>query len=281
MGKFADVLGFEVVGGDRNVTLPISGVCDHPHIASDYRNVFYRKVKARPSTPSVARQFVVSKNQFEFGPLLMGKDTTGYDTGAHPDNTAKMRITNNGLFDLHVDFVLKTKSEPVDPKAKKPAAKAGADKGKGAGKGAPAGAQLDGVFVLSPASMDLKIDETQELTVYAFPTEEGPVEDVIICQIKDNPVPVEFPISVVGASPKVHVRLDDGTPGPLQAPAAAAAATPPPPTSPSKAKGGGRGKTPDAGETLRSWQTAGSCFISGSAMGSCCITSMVTTHTHW
>jgi hydrocephalus-inducing protein len=54
------------------------------------------QAKARPSTPSVSRQFIISKGVFEFGPLLIGKDPTGYDTGAHPANTAKFRITNNG-----------------------------------------------------------------------------------------------------------------------------------------------------------------------------------------
>jgi hypothetical protein len=33
----------------------------------------------------------------------------GYLEGSHPDNTTKLRITNNGLFDLHVDFSLKSK----------------------------------------------------------------------------------------------------------------------------------------------------------------------------
>jgi hypothetical protein len=86
------------------------------------------------------------------------------------------------LFDLHVDFFIKSR-EP-EPGAD---GKGGA---KGAGKAAPAakptspkpgskddkggkkpGLALDGVFVLSPVSLDLKIDETQEVTVYAFPTE--------------------------------------------------------------------------------------------------------------
>jgi hypothetical protein len=31
-------------------------------------------------------------------------------------------------------------------------------------------------------------------------------------RIKDNPVPVEFPITVVGAKLHVDVRLDEGTP---------------------------------------------------------------------
>ena len=50
------------------------------------------------------------------------------------------------------------------------------------GGGGGGGLTLDGVFVLSPGSLDLKVDETQELTVYGFPVENGPVEDVIICR---------------------------------------------------------------------------------------------------
>ncbi len=47
--------------------------------------------------------------------------------------------------------------------------------------------------------------------------QEGVVEDTLVVKIKDNPTPVVFPLSVIGAKPQVHVRLDDGTPGPLQA----------------------------------------------------------------
>lgn len=57
------------------------------------------------------------------------------------------------------------------------AAKKGASKG-GAGGGGSSekkdkkgGLVLDGVFVTHTPSMDLKPEETQELTVYAFPTE--------------------------------------------------------------------------------------------------------------
>ena len=45
MGTFTDQLAFDVKGGDRPVSLPITGTCDHPHISADYRNVFYRKVR--------------------------------------------------------------------------------------------------------------------------------------------------------------------------------------------------------------------------------------------
>lgn len=61
-----------------------------------------------------------------------------------------------------------------DAKGGKAAAKSPADKGKDkGGKGgaiaSPGG--LDGVFTLSASAFDLKVDETQELTIYAFPTE--------------------------------------------------------------------------------------------------------------
>ncbi|EFJ42226.1 hypothetical protein VOLCADRAFT_67248 [Volvox carteri f. nagariensis] len=167
VGKVTETLAFEVLGGERLNTLVLTGTCDYPHISTDYRNVFYKKVKARPQTPLIRSQYIISRGVFEFGPLLHSKDATGYLEGAHPDNTARIRITNNGLFDNHVEFMLN-------------------------------------VFLLHPQSLDLKVDETQELVVYAFPKADGLVEDVIVCRIKDNPTPVEFPISVIGAKPQVQ-----------------------------------------------------------------------------
>jgi hydrocephalus-inducing protein len=40
--------------------------------------------------------------------------------------------------------------------------------------------------------MELKIDETKNLTVYAFPDQAKLFKDEIICLIKDNPNPVIF-----------------------------------------------------------------------------------------
>ena len=85
MGKYTSQLGFEILGGERLNTVVITGTCDHPHIASDFRNVFFRKVKARPQTPNICRQFIVNDKVFAFGPLLMNKDATG----AH-GNTARI-----------------------------------------------------------------------------------------------------------------------------------------------------------------------------------------------
>ena len=48
VGKCSNVLGFEVVSGERNVAVPVEGTCEYPRLSTDYRNVFYRKVGACP-----------------------------------------------------------------------------------------------------------------------------------------------------------------------------------------------------------------------------------------
>ncbi len=76
-GKFTETLLFDVLGGDPRNTLVLTGTCDYPHISADYRNVFYKKVKARPQTPLIRGQYVISKGVFEFGPLLHSKVVAG------------------------------------------------------------------------------------------------------------------------------------------------------------------------------------------------------------
>jgi hypothetical protein len=242
LGRFQDVLGFDVLGSDRAVNLPVSGVCDYPRVSSDYRAIFARKVssalrmhdmpsvlackisaammaicpwpsgawgmpeladscggdrldagpaarwplrprsqaKARPPTPSVARQFIIGSGVFEFGPLLLGKDPSGYGEGTHPDHTARLRITNNGMFPADVSLGLRSRlpPEPGSQAAAAPTpssgkASAGAKPAAG-GKGAAAAAtaaspQLEGVFMLSHQALSLAVDETQEISLYAFP----------------------------------------------------------------------------------------------------------------
>jgi hypothetical protein len=72
-----------------------------------------------------------------------------------------MRITNNGHFDLHVEFKLKSSMPPEEGEGgggKKDAKKASKD-------------TIDNtsIFLLDPPEMDIPVDETQELFIYAFP----------------------------------------------------------------------------------------------------------------
>jgi hypothetical protein len=52
--------------------------------------------------------------------------------GKHPDNTAKLRITNNGLFPVQVDFVMQSRTPAASGDAK---GKGGKDKAPAADKG--------------------------------------------------------------------------------------------------------------------------------------------------
>lgn len=185
IGKFAESFLFETMGGgpDSHPLVICQGVCAHPQISRDFRNVFYKKVKQRPAPALVSRQFIISEDVFDFGPLLFNPKKLEKDahlSGNFPDNTAKLRITNSGLFDLHVDLRLKST---------------------GKGQGA--------VFIVHPEALDLKIDETQEVSVFAFPAADGKIEDVLECVVKDNPTPVEFKIQATGAKPAVTVEGPD------------------------------------------------------------------------
>lgn len=107
-------------------------------------------------------------------------------------------------------------------------------------------------------AMDLKVGETQDLLVWAFPKALETTQDTLLGRIASNPVPVEFPISCVGAKPQVEVRVDSPVPPASASPDAAAAAAVAPPPVPEAAKAadtkpvgkpaGGKGKAPPAPE---------------------------------
>ena len=51
----------------------------------------------------------------------------------------------------------------------------------------------------------MKVDETLNLWVYAFPEEAKLYKDEVICLIKDNPNPTILQIQCLGACPIVNV----------------------------------------------------------------------------
>ncbi|XP_068026715.1 hydrocephalus-inducing protein-like [Melanerpes formicivorus] len=62
-----------------------------------------------------------------------------------------------------------------------------------------------GTFLLEPASMQLGPKEKQELSIWAYPTSPGLVEDSLICCIKGNPEPVVFHLCCQGVQVKLGV----------------------------------------------------------------------------
>lgn len=68
----------QVVGCDGRSSMTVSGVCDQPHISTDPIQVFPRRAKIRPDSAKIARHYIMSSGQLEFGPLLAGRDCQGY-----------------------------------------------------------------------------------------------------------------------------------------------------------------------------------------------------------
>ena len=142
--------------------------------------------KTRPTTEPesfLQKTFVVSENTFDFGPLLIGKDSEQRETEeVKRVNSTFFQITNNGKYDLEASFVLKS-TLPVEeggPETKSP-------------------------FIIEPAEAKLKVDETLNLQVFAFPEEAKLYKDEIICLIKDNPNPTILQVQCLGAQPIVNV----------------------------------------------------------------------------
>ena len=184
IGKFQERFMFEVRGGNM-LELNCEGTCAYPQIATDYRNVFYRKAKGRPSTPLVNKQFIISEEVFDFGPLLAGRKKDGYLDDKVPENGSLFRITNNGLFDLKAKFWLQSTVKK---------------------EGEPGTAE-GGEFIVNPPTMELAIGETQDLRVFAFPSEKSlnTIEDTVVCSVDQNPKVSTFKVKAIGTKPQVEV----------------------------------------------------------------------------
>lgn len=109
-------------------------------------------------------------------------------------------------------------------------------------------------------TMDLKVGESQDMSIWAFPKALEAVQDTLLGRIASNPNPVEFQISCVGAKPQVEVRLD--MPDPAAGDAAVSAdskgaetkpvTSPPAPAKPAAVAAGKKGKDPEQPLTPRS-----------------------------
>ena len=202
VGRFDRTLGFEIVGSDTQYVLPCSAVCEVPRVNQDARNVFMNRLKAPRAVDKVHKKFVISRSRYEFGPLLIGKDretalaAAGLEGPAEEGgvleltaaevqtlgNAEQFRISNNGLFPAHVDFAF-MHGDGAQPSP----------------------------FVVEPTSLDLDVQETKSITLWAFPAEAKSdeaksYEDILVCSVKDNPEVVQFPVSCLGASPGVELH---------------------------------------------------------------------------
>lgn len=193
VGSFDCSLGFEIVGVRREFTLFGRGICGVPTINNDPRNVFMHRVKSRPEGAMVQKKFVMSRNQFEFGPLIITQrsDPKPPETErefaewqrSSPNNVEVFRMSNSSKFPVHLEFAMEKMG--------------------------------DTTFAVFPPALEISEGDTKEVKIWANPCENGFHENTLVCCVSDNPEPVVFQVSCFGCTPELKLR------GPWEQPAAA------------------------------------------------------------
>ncbi|NWU95982.1 HYDIN protein, partial [Upupa epops] len=174
LGQFDQTLHFELLGTNRLYQLHCKGTCLYPSISQDPRLVFPHWRKSKADEDIIFKQYVMNTGVFHFGPLLCGKSRDWYKALDHPGNCEKITILNITPLEAEVHF-----SFEHDLKAD--------------------------TFLLDPPSMKLKPNEKQELSIWAYPTSAGLVEDKLLCHIKENPEPVVFRLCCQGVQVELGV----------------------------------------------------------------------------
>ncbi|XP_054152184.1 hydrocephalus-inducing protein homolog [Melozone crissalis] len=176
-GRFEQTLRFELVQSKRQYELPCCGTGLYPSISQNPRVVFPQCRKTMKEDEVIFKEYVESTKQFHFGPLLCGKSREWYKALNCPGNLEKLTILNISPMVIEVHFSFENDGEAE-------------------------------TFLLDPPSLTLKPKEKQELTIWAYPTSLGFLEDKLICSIEKNPEPVVFSLCCYG----VHVKLEVSPP---------------------------------------------------------------------
>ncbi|NXK09844.1 HYDIN protein, partial [Herpetotheres cachinnans] len=174
LGQFDQTLHFEILGTNRLYQLHCRGTCLYPAISQDPRVVFPHRRKSKADDDIIFKQYVMNTGVFHFGPLLCGKSRDWYKAPHYPSNCEKITILNVTPLEAEVRF-----SFERDLKAD--------------------------TFLVDPPSMRLKPNEKQKLSIWAYPTSAGLVEDNLVCCIKDNPEPVVFRLCCQGVQVELGV----------------------------------------------------------------------------
>nr|XP_032813560.1 hydrocephalus-inducing protein homolog isoform X3 [Petromyzon marinus] len=173
--QFDETLNLEVLGTRRRYQLYCRGVCTFPSINQNPRIVFPHRKKSVQPNEIVHKQFVLSTDVFEFGPLLCGKTRERYKDGRYPENMERLNIQNSSPMLANVTFCFQN-----DAKAT--------------------------TFLLDPPTMTLQPKQEQTLTLWAYPTSPGCFEDVLVCCVHENPEPAMFRVRCHGMRPELELE---------------------------------------------------------------------------
>ncbi|KAM8861524.1 hydrocephalus-inducing protein homolog isoform 3-T3 [Synchiropus picturatus] len=174
-GTFQRVFNFKLLGIQRKYQLLCTGQSTFPSICKSYKTLFPYSRHVPRKEPGLKKTYVVKPGFFEFGPLLCSKNRDRYKENKHPDNAERLVIHNNSGMEAEVRFRFQ-----VDTQA--------------------------ATYILEPACMILEPDQKQELSIWAYPTKVGQIQDCLLCCVKDNPEMVSVPLSCWGVRPELELE---------------------------------------------------------------------------
>jgi hypothetical protein len=229
VGAYSAVCTFAVVGCSKQFLLPVQGTCAVPTIAVDPRSIFMQRLKTRADNAFVCKKYVVARDCYEFGPVLLGKSRSDRSI-VHGD---RWRFCNNGLFPVSFSLALAgadvatpwmrgvgpvfsaiSTARPAEAPEKAPPSKI-KDSAKDKEKDKDA---METCFVIEPSTVEhLAPGETAEISVYAFPSEAClpsnvaglagvQISNSIVMNIADNPEKHVFQLSCIGTTPQLELH---------------------------------------------------------------------------
>lgn len=138
--------------------------------------------KSRPPTlpdSLIYKSFIQSENIYDFGPLLIGKNSAfRQEKPVIVINSTAFKMVNQGPFPSNIEFALKSSIVEGNPEYKKD------------------------VFQLSHDKMILtQSQESQDIRIWALPDVAQKFKDQLIVMIKDNPSPIVIPLQCTGCKP--------------------------------------------------------------------------------
>ena len=188
----------------------INGQSDYPMMTT---------ITTRPRQGAIKLRGLNKTFEDDFGYVLITKDDNRVLENYKKTNCKILRFTNNGKYDIHVDFAFLssmnfeglgfqlpfTYGQSTEQPPQMDNSKTVPQKGK---KVDPATIDPPTPFILPKNEIDIKMGQTAELEVYAFPNRPTEYKDELICLIQDNPIPTRVMLTCKGAEPKVDIEVD-------------------------------------------------------------------------
>lgn len=179
-------------------TINLAAKTIYPDFNRNFVNIFSNRRKNKNKQPGMRKSFILADEQFDFGPLLIVDRMDFFSNKSlYKNNATTLRFTNDSPFPIKVS--INFKEENVDP--------AVAQNIKNQRNKKPT-KQTEEVFELDRTEIDIAIEETQELTVWALPEVEGKFNRVLICSVQGNPKNLEVPFNCQGVKPAIELDTE-------------------------------------------------------------------------